>query len=150
MGPTPHQWFSACKIACLASVILVSKGTSPHERFLDAKHRLMDRNNKSLWVPGITCRFVHAKQIDLHQNDRFTWVAALICGFCMQNSAFFPRVQVSMGTRPDLSFCACKTAWFAPELQVYICCSPYLWFCACKTATLGPDLLVCMGPCPHL
>ena len=54
----------ACKTAWLASELLVFMGPSPHVWFLDAKQRLLDRINKSLWVPAIACRFVHAKQRD--------------------------------------------------------------------------------------
>ena len=64
VGPRTHLSFCACKTVCLASEILVSMGPSPHLSFLDAKHRLLDQNNKSLWIPDITCRFVHAKQRD--------------------------------------------------------------------------------------
>ena len=56
-------------------------GHSPHLWFLEAKQRLLDQNNKSVWVPDLTCRFVHAKQRDLQQNDKSIWVPALICGF---------------------------------------------------------------------
>ena len=126
MGPRHHLWLCACKTGCLVSDVLVSMGSSPHLSFLDDKLRILDQNNKSLWVP------------------------ALICGFCMQNIDFWTRVQVSMGTRHHLWFCAYKTAWFAPEWQVYVGCCPHLRFCACKTATLGPDLQVCIGPRPHL
>ena len=52
------------KTAWLASESIVSMGPSPHVWFLDAKQRLLDPNNKSLWVPDITCRFVHAIQRD--------------------------------------------------------------------------------------
>ena len=64
MGHRPHLSSSACKTACLASELLVSIGPSPHLLFLHAKQRLLDPNNKSLWVPEITCRFVHAIQRD--------------------------------------------------------------------------------------
>ena len=108
---------------------------------------------KSLWAPDITCRFVHAKQRDEHLNYLSLCVPALICGFCMQNSAFWTRItslhgsqtssviqnmdfwtsiQVSMGTRNNLSFCACKTAWLAPEVPVSMCPSPHLWFLHAK------------------
>ena len=33
-----------------------------------------------------------------------------------------------MGPRHDLSFCACKTAWFAPEWHVYMGSSPHLFY----------------------
>ena len=77
-------------------------------------------------------------------------VPALICGFCMQNSDLWTSIQVSMGTRPHLSFCAYKTGWLAPELLVSMGSSPHRWFCAFKTAPLGPKLHVSMGPSPHV
>ena len=120
-------------------------GPSPQVWFLDAKQRLFDRNNKSLWVPAITCGFMHAKQRDYHLNYRCLWVSALVCVFCMPNSAFGPELQVSMGPRRHLSSCACKTAWFAPKWQVHKGSSPLLWFCVCKTATLGLELQVSAG-----
>ena len=33
-----------------------------------AKQRLLDRSNKSLWVPDIICRFVHEKECDMNLN----------------------------------------------------------------------------------
>ena len=57
-------WFCACKTATLALELLVSMGPSPHLWFLHSKQRLLDPNNKSLWVPDITCPFVHAIQRD--------------------------------------------------------------------------------------
>ena len=109
---------------------------------------------KSPWVPDITCHFVHAKQSDEHlnylslcvpaliccfckqsileQNYKSPWVPDLICGFWMQNSDFWTSIQVSMGTRHNLSFCACKTAWLAPEIPVSMCSSPHLWFLHAK------------------
>ena len=63
-GSQPSSVVFAFKTAWLASELLVSMGPRPHHWFLDAKQRLLDRNNKSLWVTNITCRFVHAKQRD--------------------------------------------------------------------------------------
>ena len=63
-GSQPPSVVFACKTAWLASELLVSMGPSPHVWFLDAKQRLFDRNNKSLWVPAITCGFMQAKQRD--------------------------------------------------------------------------------------
>ena len=64
LGPRSHLRPSAYKPVCLASELLVSIGPSPHLLVLHAKQRLLDPNNKSLWVPDITCRFVHAIQHD--------------------------------------------------------------------------------------
>ena len=63
-GSQPSSVVFACKTAWLASESVVSMGPSPHVWFLDAKLRLLDPNNKSLWVPDITCRFVLAIQHD--------------------------------------------------------------------------------------
>ena len=81
IGSNSHLSFCACKSVWLAPELLDSMGPSPHVWFLDAKQQLMDQNNKTLWVPDITCRFVLAKQLDLHQNVKFIWVPALICVF---------------------------------------------------------------------
>ena len=64
IGSSHHVWFCACKSATLANEFLVSTGPSPHLWLLDAKQRLFDQNNKSLWVQDLTWRFVHAKQRD--------------------------------------------------------------------------------------
>ena len=63
-GSQPSYLDFALKTGWLASELLVSIGPRTHDWFLDAKQRLLDRNNKSLWVPNITCRFVHSKQRD--------------------------------------------------------------------------------------
>ena len=39
-------------------------GSKTHLWFLHAKQRLLDQNNKSLWVPDMTFRFVHVQQRD--------------------------------------------------------------------------------------
>ena len=98
----PSSVVFACKTAWLASESLVSMGPSPHVWLLDAKQRLFDRNNKSLWVPDITCRFVpaslanellvsigpsphlwffHANQRLLERNCMSLWVPELTCDF---------------------------------------------------------------------
>ena len=69
-------WFQPSPVVlCMQNSDFRTRITS----LLHAKQRLMDRNNKSLRVPDITCRFMHAKQRDLHQNDKSIWVPALIC-----------------------------------------------------------------------
>ena len=118
--------FCVCKTTWWAPELPVSMCPSSHLWFLYAKQRILDQNYKSPWVPD------------------------LFCGFCMQNIDFWTSIQVSMGTRHNLSFCACKTAWLAPELLVSLGTSPHMWFCAFKPATLGPKLHASMGLRPHL
>ena len=88
MGPSPHLWFSACKTACLASELLVSMSPSPHVWFMDTKQRLLDRINKSLWVPHITC------------------------SLGMQNGVLSIRITSLYGSQPSSVVFACKTAAF--------------------------------------
>ena len=64
MGPKHDLSFCACTTAFLASQLLVSVGPRPHLWILIAKQRLLVQNNKSPWVPDITCRFVHAQKRD--------------------------------------------------------------------------------------
>ena len=64
MCPRPHLSFCACKTAWLLSELLDSIGPSPPLWFMEAKQRLLDRNNKSLRDPDMTCRFVHTNHRD--------------------------------------------------------------------------------------
>ena len=64
VGPRPHLWFCVCKKVRIASELLVSMSSGPHRFFLDAKQRLLDQNNKFVWVPDLSCRFMQAKKRD--------------------------------------------------------------------------------------
>ena len=64
MGSSPQLWFCACKTATLGLELQVSVGPRCNLWFLRAKQRLLDQNNKSLWVPDMTCHFVHVQQHD--------------------------------------------------------------------------------------
>ena len=64
MGPKHDLLFCACKTAWCDSELLFSIGPSPHLCVLDANQRHSNQNNKSRWVPDITCRFVLEKQRD--------------------------------------------------------------------------------------
>ena len=119
----PFSLVFACKTATFGAELQVSMGPRPHLSFLDAKQRLFDQNNKSLWVPDLTCRL------------------------CMQYIVISIRITCLYGSPPSSLFFDYKAA---TELLVSMSPHPYLWFCACKTATLGPDIQVCMGPRPHL
>ena len=92
--------------------------------------------------------------------------------FACKTAAFGAELQLSMGSRPHLSFSewknsvnsiritslygsqpssldfGCKTAPFWPE-QVSMGPRHILSFCACKTACLEPELIVSIGPSPH-
>ena len=61
-GSSPHLWFGACTTASLGRELQVSVVPRPHLWFFHAKQRLLEHNNKSLWVPDMTCHFVQVQQ----------------------------------------------------------------------------------------
>ena len=97
MGSSPHLLFCACKTATLAHELLVSMGPSPHLWFLLAKHRLLDPNNKSLWVPDVTCM----------QNSKISIRITSLYGFQHQCVVFACKEHIM-----DQNF---KSPWF-PDL----------------------------------
>ena len=145
MGPRTHLWFSAFKIACLASEWLVSMGPSPHVWFLDAKQRLMDQNNTSLWDFMTRLTSIYGSQItsvglSTHNSvlstriNRVYWFHPSPVVLCMQNSVISTWITSLYGSLPSSVFFACKTASFGPELQVSMCRRPHLSFGACTMA----------------
>ena len=62
IGSSSLLWYCAFKTATLGLELQVSVGPRPHLWFLHEKQRLVDQNNKCLWVPEMTCRFVHVQQ----------------------------------------------------------------------------------------
>ena len=91
-------------------------GSQPSWVVYAYKTATLDRNNKSLWVPDITCRFVYANRRDLHQNDKSISVPALIfLFFSCKTPTLGPDLQVCMGPRPNLWFWAHITACLAQE-----------------------------------
>ena len=61
-GSQPSCVVFGCKTATFGLELQGSVGQRPHLLFLHAKLRLLDQNNKSLWVPDMTCHFVHVQQ----------------------------------------------------------------------------------------
>ena len=61
-GSQPLSVVFACITATFGPEYKFSIGTRLHLSFLHAKQRLLDQNNKSLWVPDMTYRFVHVQQ----------------------------------------------------------------------------------------
>ena len=106
----PSSVVFGCKTATLGPDLQVSMGPSPHLWFLHAKRRLLDPNSKSLWVPDIPCFL------------------------CLQSSVISPRTTCLYGSQPFSVVFECKTATFGAELQVCMGPRPHLSFCACKSA----------------
>ena len=105
---------------------------SPHLWFLNAKQRILDKNYKSLRIPDLTCRFVHAIQCNWQQNYCIYGSQPLSVVFGCKTANFGAELQVSMGPRPHLSFCACTTSCLASELPVSMGLRPHLWILIAK------------------
>ena len=124
VGPRPHLSFCASKTVCLASEILVSTGPSPHLRLLGAKRRLLDQNNKSLWVPAVT------------------W------GFWTQNSDFWTRITSLYRYQTSPVVLCLFNCVLSIRTSLYGSPPSSVDF-ECKTASFGTELYVSMGPRPH-
>ena len=69
----------------------------------------------------------------------------------MQNCHFRTRISSLYRSQPSpVFFFAFTIATLWPELIVSIGPRPHLSLCACKTTRLTSELLVSMGPCLHL
>ena len=90
-GSQPSSVVFACKTAWLASESLVSIGPSPHVWFLDAKLRLLDRNNKLYW----------------------SQTSPVV--LCLENIIFNTWITSLYWSQPSSVVFACKTATFGPE-----------------------------------
>ena len=67
----------------------------------------------------------------------------------MQNGDFWTRTTSLYGSQPSPGAFERKTATFGLELQISTGTRPHQSFCACSTACLASEL-VSMGPRPHL
>ena len=69
---------------------------------------------------------------------------------CKQNSEFRSTFTSFCGSKTPHVVFACKTATSGPELQVSMGPRHDLSFCACTRACLASELLVSLGPSTHL
>ena len=126
MGPSPHLWFLHAKLRLWIRIAgLYWSQTSPVDLWM--QHSLHRSRNASLYgsQPSSVVMGIHKETL-------------------------WPELIVSMGHRPHLSFCECKTAWFATESLVSMGPRPHLSFCASKTTWSASELLVSMCPSRHL
>ena len=113
-GFQPSPVVLCMQTATLALELLISIVPCPHLRFLHANQRLLEQNYKSVWDPDHTCRLC------MQDSVISTWITSLYGSlpssavFACKTATFGAELQVCMGPRPHLSFCACKSAWLAP------------------------------------
>ena len=102
MGPRPHLWFCAPITACLAQECQDHMGSSPHLCFCACKTTWLMTRIKSLYgskTPHLW--FLHVKQRLLDQNNKSLWVPDMTCGLCMQNSVITIRITSLNGSQPS-------------------------------------------------
>ena len=134
MGSSPHLWFCACKTMTLAHELLVSIGPSPHLWFCNQNSDFWNRITnlyQSQTSPVVLCRqySVISSRITCLYGSQLLSVI-----FACKTAPFGAELQVFMGPRHDLSFCAYKTAWLASELLVSII--SHVWFLDAKQRLL--------------
>ena len=134
MGPRYDQSFCACTTAFLAPEILVSMGPSPHLEFCACKTATLGPDLQVCICPRPLLSFWEHITSCLAQRLYGFQPSPVI--LFMQNSDFWTRIQVFIGTSPHLSFCACTTAWLSPEWLVSMGPSPHLWFLHAKQRPL--------------
>ena len=115
MGPRHDLSFCAYKTAWLASEILVSMSPISHVWFLDAKQRLLDRNNKSLWVPDITCRCVHENSVIRTRISSLYVSQTSSVVVSTHNCVLNTKIKSLCGSKTQSVVFACKTAYSGPE-----------------------------------
>ena len=135
VGPRPHQSFCACKTAWWDSG---SIGSSPYLCFLHAKQRVLEQNYKSLWVPALILGFCMQNSGFWTKIGNLYWSQISRVVLCLQSSVISPRTICLYGSQPFSAVFECKTATFGAELQVCMGPRPHLSFCACKSAWLAP------------
>ena len=138
-------------------------GSQPSSVFFACQTAPLDQNNKSLWVPDLTCPFVHAKQRYLHQmtsshgfqpssvvlcmqnSDFRTRITSLCrwrdptCGFCMQNSDFWTRITSLYGSQTSPVIFCMQNSVLSFRITSLHGCQPSSVVFACKTATFGSE-----------
>ena len=122
----------ACKTATLAPEFQVSIIPSPHLWFLHAKQRLLDQNHKSPMVPDPTCRFCMQNSVISTRITSLYGPQTSPTVFCIQNSDFSTGITSLYGSQPSSVVFACKTATLGPVLQVSMGTRPHLSFVHAK------------------
>ena len=69
---------------------------------------------------------------------------------CTHNSLLNTTIASVYGFQPSPVVLCLQNRDLRPELQVSVGPRTHLWFCACKTACLPLELLVSIGPSPHV
>ena len=111
----------ARKTAWLASELLVSMGPSPHVWILDGKWRLLDRNNKSLFVPDISCIFACTKrQVRFGSHGELLFCSKRRC-FASKNHRWgLGPTETSNSDANHAVLQACNDRWGLGSLQTCI------------------------------
>ena len=114
-GFQPSPVVLCMQTAILTLELLVSIVPCPHLRFLHANQRLLDQNNKSLWVQDLTVALCMHNSAFWNRITRLYGFQLSSVVLCVENTTLELKLHVSMGPRPHLWFCAFKTACLASE-----------------------------------
>ena len=143
--------------------------SQPSSLVFAAKHRILDQNFKSLWVPALICGFCIPKCVFwpritclygsqtspvllCNQNGvictripSLYWFQPSSVVLCLQNSDFRTRLTSLYGSQTSCVVLSTHNSVLSTRIKDYMGSSPHLRFCVCKTATLGLELQVSAG-----
>ena len=134
IGPSLHLWFSSFKTATLGSQLLVSMRPRPHLWFCMQNSDIMTRINslyESQTSPVVL--WIQNCLISIRNTSLYGSQPSFVVFACKTANL------VSMGPRPQLSFCSCKTTRLASELLVSLGSSPHLWCLHAKQLLLDQN-----------
>ena len=138
IGPRPYLWFLYAKQRLLEQNYKSLWVQDLTCRFVLGKQRDWNQNYWSLWVPALICGTT---------NLYGCQTAPVV--LCMQYRVISSRITTLYESQASFVVFAFKITTFGAELQVSVGPRPHLSFCACKTACLASELLVSMGSSSH-
>ena len=150
MGPIRHLWFLNANSDFWTRITSL-EGSQTWSVVLCMKNRVISTGKTSLyWTQPSSVIFTCKTATFGH------WITSLYGSqtspviLCMLNSVISTRITSLYGSQPSSLVFARKTAPFGPELQISMGPRPHLSFCVCKTVWVAPELLVSMSPSRHL
>ena len=131
MDPRPHLLFCACKTTRLASELLDSMGPTSHLWFLHQNSEFMIKITSLYGSQTSPVSLCMQNRVISTRNTSPLGSQTSLVHLCMENNVISTRIASLYGSHPSSVVFSCKTADFGSELQVSMGPRPHLSFCAC-------------------
>ena len=128
-----------CKQNSVPSIRITSLYESqPSSVVFGCKTATLGPDFKCVWVPALVCGFCMQNSGFWTQIANLYWSQISRVVLCLQSSMISSRTTCLYGSQPFSVVFEYKTATFGAELQVCMGPRRHLSFCACKSAWLAP------------